>query len=95
MTVRDVLNMAMDEELERDDRVFVLGEEVAEYDGAYKVTTLLAIAFLEKALQFFMFAFQLGKDISPVVSMSKHTCFRGWIQVSWNPPHHGMYDSGY
>ncbi len=37
MTVRDALNMAMDEELSRDDKVFVIGEEVAEYDGAYKV----------------------------------------------------------
>lgn len=37
MTVRDALNMAMEEELDRDDRVFILGEEVAEYDGAYKV----------------------------------------------------------
>ena len=40
MTVRDALNMAMDEELERDDKVFVIGEEVAEYDGAYKVCSL-------------------------------------------------------
>ncbi|XP_003382984.1 PREDICTED: pyruvate dehydrogenase E1 component subunit beta, mitochondrial-like [Amphimedon queenslandica] len=38
MTCRDALNSAMDEELERDDRVFLMGEEVAEYDGAYKVT---------------------------------------------------------
>jgi pyruvate dehydrogenase E1 component beta subunit len=38
MTVRDALNTAMDEEIERDDRVFLLGEEVARYDGAYKVT---------------------------------------------------------
>lgn len=37
VTVRDALNMAMDEEIERDDRVFLLGEEVAQYDGAYKV----------------------------------------------------------
>lgn len=37
MTVRDALNQAMDEELERDERVFLLGEEVAQYDGAYKV----------------------------------------------------------
>lgn len=35
---RDALNSAIDEELSRDDRVFVIGEEVAEYDGAYKVT---------------------------------------------------------
>nr|XP_033782203.1 pyruvate dehydrogenase E1 component subunit beta, mitochondrial [Geotrypetes seraphini] len=38
MTVRDALNQALDEELERDERVFMLGEEVAQYDGAYKVS---------------------------------------------------------
>jgi len=36
--VRDALNSAMDEEMARDDKVFILGEEVAEYNGAYKVT---------------------------------------------------------
>lgn len=40
MTVRDALNMAMEEELNRDDRVFIIGEEVAEYDGAYKVENI-------------------------------------------------------
>ncbi|CAL4106627.1 unnamed protein product, partial [Meganyctiphanes norvegica] len=38
ITVRDALNTAIDEEMERDGTVFVLGEEVAQYDGAYKVT---------------------------------------------------------
>merc|ERR1711942_172771 len=38
LTVRDALNMALDEELARDERVFIMGEEVAQYDGAYKVT---------------------------------------------------------
>jgi len=38
LTVRDSLNMALDEELARDDKVFIMGEEVAQYDGAYKVT---------------------------------------------------------
>merc|ERR1711953_678823 len=38
LTVRDALNQALDEEIERDERVFVMGEEVAQYDGAYKVT---------------------------------------------------------
>merc|ERR1712117_732355 len=38
VTVRDALNMALDEEIERDERVFIMGEEVAQYDGAYKVT---------------------------------------------------------
>ncbi|XP_017796441.1 PREDICTED: pyruvate dehydrogenase E1 component subunit beta, mitochondrial isoform X1 [Habropoda laboriosa] len=38
MTVRDALNSALDEEMERDEKVFLLGEEVALYDGAYKVS---------------------------------------------------------
>jgi len=38
ITCRDALNMAMDEEIENDDSVFLLGEEVAQYDGAYKVS---------------------------------------------------------
>lgn len=38
LTVRDSLNQALDEELERDERVFLMGEEVAQYDGAYKVS---------------------------------------------------------
>ncbi|VDL74858.1 unnamed protein product [Nippostrongylus brasiliensis] len=38
ITVRDALNQAMDEEIKRDDRVFLIGEEVAQYDGAYKVS---------------------------------------------------------
>lgn len=43
VTVRDALNQAIDEEMERDETVFVMGEEVAEYDGAYKVTRLVFI----------------------------------------------------
>jgi pyruvate dehydrogenase E1 component beta subunit len=38
LTVREALRDAMAEEMRRDDRVFVIGEEVAEYQGAYKVT---------------------------------------------------------
>lgn len=37
MTVREALNSAMEEEMTRDSTVFVLGEEVAQYNGAYKV----------------------------------------------------------
>ncbi|KAI1004716.1 Pyruvate dehydrogenase E1 component subunit beta [Podosphaera aphanis] len=37
-TVRDALNEALAEELELNPKVFVLGEEVAQYNGAYKVT---------------------------------------------------------
>jgi len=36
--VRDALNSAIDEEMERDERVFIMGEEVAQYDGAYKIS---------------------------------------------------------
>src|SRR5262252_3271762 len=35
---REALREAMVEEMERDDRVFLMGEEVAEYNGAYKVS---------------------------------------------------------
>nr|KAF6420967.1 pyruvate dehydrogenase E1 subunit beta [Molossus molossus] len=38
VTVREAINQGMDEELERDEKVFLLGEEVAQYDGAYKVS---------------------------------------------------------
>lgn len=38
LTYRDALNAALREEMHRDDNVFLMGEEVAEYDGAYKVS---------------------------------------------------------
>ena len=38
LTLREALRDAMAEEMRADDRVFVMGEEVAEYQGAYKVT---------------------------------------------------------
>ena len=38
VTVREALRDAMAEEMRRDERVFVMGEEVAQYQGAYKVT---------------------------------------------------------
>ncbi len=38
ITLRDALREAMTEEMRRDDRVFLMGEEVAEYNGAYKVS---------------------------------------------------------
>ena len=38
VTLREALRDAMAEEMRRDDRVFIMGEEVAEYQGAYKVT---------------------------------------------------------
>jgi len=38
LTYREALNQALSEEMERDDRVMLMGEEVAEYNGAYKVS---------------------------------------------------------
>src|SRR5690606_21433170 len=38
MTVREALREAMAEEMRRNDRVFLMGEEVAEYQGAYKIS---------------------------------------------------------
>jgi pyruvate dehydrogenase E1 component beta subunit len=48
VTVREALRDAMAEEMRRDDRVFVMGEEVAEYQGAYKVTQGLLDEFGDK-----------------------------------------------
>jgi pyruvate dehydrogenase E1 component beta subunit len=45
ITYREALNQALSEEMERDDSVLLLGEEVAEYDGAYKVSKGLLDAF--------------------------------------------------
>jgi pyruvate dehydrogenase E1 component beta subunit len=45
LTVREALRDAMAEEMRKDERVFVMGEEVAEYQGAYKVTQNLLQEF--------------------------------------------------
>ncbi len=49
-TVREALRDAMAEEMRRDERVFVMGEEVAEYQGAYKVTQGLLQEFGDAGL---------------------------------------------
>ena len=48
ITVREALRDAMAEEMRRDERIFVMGEEVAEYQGAYKVTQGLLEEFSAK-----------------------------------------------
>lgn len=47
VTYRDALNQALREEMQRDDRVFLMGEEVAVYQGAYKVSKGLLQEFGE------------------------------------------------
>jgi len=48
MTVREALNSALSDEMGRDESVFIIGEEVAQYDGAYKITKGLLKEFGEK-----------------------------------------------
>lgn len=48
MTVRQALRDAMAEEMRKDERVFLIGEEVAEYQGAYKVSQGLLEEFGDK-----------------------------------------------
>jgi pyruvate dehydrogenase E1 component beta subunit len=46
--VREAINQALDEEMERNENVFLIGEEVAQYQGAYKVTKGLYQKYGEK-----------------------------------------------
>ena len=48
LQIREALNQAMCEEMERDQSVFIMGEEVAQYNGAYKVTQGMLKKFGEK-----------------------------------------------
>ena len=45
---REALREAMNEEMRRDERVFLMGEEVAEYNGAYKVSQGMLEEFGER-----------------------------------------------
>jgi len=50
MTFREALNRAMTEEMERDPSIFLMGEEVAQYDGAYKVSKGMLAKFGPKRI---------------------------------------------
>lgn len=50
LSIRDALNEALSEEMTRDDRVFLMGEEVGYYDGAYKVSRGLLEKFGPKRI---------------------------------------------
>ena len=50
MQLREALRRAMTEEMRRDDRVFLMGEEVAYYDGAYKVSQGMLQEFGDKRI---------------------------------------------
>ncbi len=50
VSMREALRQAIDEEMARDDRVFLMGEEVAQYQGAYKVSQGLLQKYGEKRI---------------------------------------------
>src|SRR5256885_844834 len=50
ITLREALRAAMTEEMERDENVFLMGEEVAEYNGAYKVSEGMLARFGPKRI---------------------------------------------
>lgn len=62
VTVRDALNQAIDEEMERDEKVFVMGEEVAQYDGAYKVTRYCSAPQLIHGLTYLFYPLQADEN---------------------------------
>ena len=71
LSFREALNQAMTEEMERDDNVFLMGEEVAEYDGAYKVSQGMLKRFGER---------QGGRyaDLGGRVCRHRHRRGHGW-----------------
>ena len=48
LQIREALREAMNEEMRRDDSILLMGEEVAEYNGAYKVSQGMLDEFGEK-----------------------------------------------
>ncbi|MEX1140326.1 MAG: pyruvate dehydrogenase complex E1 component subunit beta [Bacteroidota bacterium] len=50
VSLREALNQAMDEEMARDESVFLMGEEVARYNGAYKVSQGLMAKYGERRI---------------------------------------------
>ncbi len=80
VTIRDALNMAMDEEMEIDEKVFLIGEEVAQYNGAYKVSKGLYSKYGDKRVidtpitEMGFTGLAIGaayKDLKPIVAAAK------------------------
>jgi hypothetical protein len=85
MTVRDALNTAMEEEMVRDETVFVMGEEVARYNGAYKVFNNCILSgictdlFIRSQK---VYSTNLGKNESWILPL------RRWVSLVWQSAPH-------
>ena len=94
---REALNEAMSEEMRRDPNVFLMGEEVAEYDGAYKVSKGMLAEFGAKRVIDTPIS-ELGAAFWRGVCHG-HAHFRTWVHSdrSWCcyerlAPHCGVHD---
>jgi hypothetical protein len=68
ISVREALREAIDEEMERDSRVVMLGEEVAQYQGAYKARTAhLSSLHLQRFLESLLMV--AGKSMNPTTDL--------------------------
>jgi Transketolase, pyrimidine binding domain len=81
MTVRDALNLAMEEEMTRDETVFILGEEVARYNGAYKVTS--SFKATKQSTKSMSFRSQKALWINSVKGESLILPSRKWVLLAW------------
>ena len=81
MTVRDALNLAMEEEMTRDETVFILGEEVARYNGAYKVISPFKAT--KQSTKSMIFRSQRALWISSVKGELLILPSRKWVLLVW------------
>ncbi|PSN54794.1 Pyruvate dehydrogenase E1 component subunit beta [Blattella germanica] len=75
MQVRKAINTALDEELEHDERVFLLGEDIGKYDGPYKVTKGL---YMSGGLLNCPIVFRGANGISSGTAAQHSQCFATW-----------------
>jgi hypothetical protein len=89
ISYREALNQAMREEMERDASVFIMGEEVGHYNGAYKVTQGLLQRFSERRIvdapiAEMGFASRRWRRWRPRTRSASSA--RRWKSAGWNTP---------
>ena len=75
LEIREALRRAMTEEMEKDDSIFLMGEEVAQYNGAYKVSKGCSRSLVKTALS---------------THLSQRVALLGleWCRYGWNASNH-------